>query len=301
MLLALDITATFSEAKSATEPKRRGGRKTTIRAEIGSSGDCWAGLQMRGGGIRCPSLCSWHWRVDPAACSSNENHVLPGQEVHYWNQMCTSSGVIHFVIHPPPVRLTHSQVFSQFRLTEPRHCQRHKTNSCTYDLANTVINEGHVAYSNCTIYVFPIYSGLIWMLAWLHSQRMSSLLKTPRGVTSCDLHVLQFFFQLVWNKQHKKKCSETDRNWTTANSESIAMRSLILELSLSSCSLTYALLSFNFWYVCQFICTVNKPFKVRFMKPTLLLCTHLFFQPMGALEFGINTVWAVTNLVIELL
>lgn len=102
MLLALDITATFSEAKSATEPKRRGGRKTTIRAEIGSSGDCWAGLQMRGGWIHCPSLCSWHWRVDPAACSSNENHVLPGQEVHYWNQMCTSSGVIHFVIHPPP-------------------------------------------------------------------------------------------------------------------------------------------------------------------------------------------------------
>lgn len=203
---------------------------------------------------------------------------------------------------PPPVRLTHSQVFSQFRLTEPRHCQRHKTNSCTYDLANTVINEGHVAYSNCTIYVFPIYSGLIWMLAWLHSQRMSSLLKLPPRRNVMWFACFAVFFSSWFGiNRTKKKCSKTDRNWTTANSESIAMRSLILELSLSSCSLTYALLSFNFWYVCQFICTVNKPFKVRFMKPTLLLCTHLFFQPMGALEFGINTVWAVTNLVIELL
>lgn len=219
MLLALDITATFSEAKSATEPKRRGGRKTTIRAEIGSSGDCWAGLQMRGGWIRCPSLCSWHWRVDPAACSSNENHVLPGQEVHYWNQMCTSSGVIHFVIHPPPpIRLTHSQVFSQFHLTEPRHCQRHKTNSCTYDLANTVINEGHVAYSNCTIYVFPIYSGVIWMLAWLHSQRMSSLLKLPprRNVMwfACFAVFFSSWFGINRTKKNAVKLTETEQQQT---------------------------------------------------------------------------------------
>lgn len=179
MLLALDITATFSEAKSATEPKRRGGRKTTIRAEIGSSGDCWAGLQMRGGGFAAPAFA-------PDTEGSTLQHVAPMKTTccpgrRFTTETRCAPAQVSFTLWsiPPPVRLTHSQVFSQFRLTEPRHCQRHKTNSCTYDLANTVINEGHVAYSNCTIYVFPIYSGVIWMLAWLHSQRMSSLLKLP--------------------------------------------------------------------------------------------------------------------------
>lgn len=135
--------------------------------------------RCEGGGFAAPAFA-------PDTEGSTLQHVAPMKTTccpgrRFTTETRCAPAQVSFTLWsiPPPVRLTHSQVFSQFRLTEPRHCQRHKTNSCTYDLANTVINEGHVAYSNCTIYVFPIYSGVIWMLAWLHSQRMSSLLKLP--------------------------------------------------------------------------------------------------------------------------
>lgn len=84
---------------------------------------------------------------------STLQHVAPmktmcGPRVRSWNQMCSSSGVTHFVIYFP-AWLTHSQVFAQLHLTrwlrKPPQCQCHETNSCTSD---AVSNEWHVAYLN---------------------------------------------------------------------------------------------------------------------------------------------------------
>ena len=85
MLLALDITATFSEPSQPLNRKEKGKKKTTtIRAEIGSSGDCRAGLQMRGGGrFAAPAFAPDTKGSTLQHVAPDENHVLPGQEVHY--------------------------------------------------------------------------------------------------------------------------------------------------------------------------------------------------------------------------
>ena len=103
MLLALDITATFSEPSQPLNRKEKGKKNNDYQ------GWNWVKWRLssrspdaRGGGrFAAPAFAPDTKGSTLQHVAPDENHVLPGQEVHYWNQMCTSSGVIHFVIHPP--------------------------------------------------------------------------------------------------------------------------------------------------------------------------------------------------------